>query len=111
MAYVAAHYVTFLLLEGQAIGYLSSDPLGRGWDLFGTRTAGIDFSLIGQTTAWYGQVAFIVLGHVSGLALAHERALVHFKAARDAVRSQYWMLAVMVGFTTLALWLLAQAAG
>ena len=26
-----------------------------------------------------------------------------------AVRSQYWMLAIMVGFTTLALWLLAQA--
>jgi hypothetical protein len=25
------------------------------------------------------------------------------------VRSQYWMLAVMVGFTTLALWLLSQA--
>ena len=28
---------------------------------------------------------------------------------RTAVRSQYWMLGVMVGFTTLALWLLAQA--
>ena len=27
-----------------------------------------------------------------------------------AVRSQYWMLGVMVGFTSLALWLLAQAA-
>jgi hypothetical protein len=26
-----------------------------------------------------------------------------------AVRSQYWMLLVMVGFTVLALWLLAQA--
>jgi hypothetical protein len=25
------------------------------------------------------------------------------------VRSQYWMLGVMVGFTSLALWLLAQA--
>ena len=25
------------------------------------------------------------------------------------MRSQYWMLAIMVGFTTLALWLLAQA--
>ena len=28
---------------------------------------------------------------------------------RLAVRSQYWMLGVMVGFTSLALWLLAQA--
>jgi hypothetical protein len=41
--------------------------------------------------------------------LAHERALVLYSQARLAVRSQYWMLAVMVGFTTLALWLLAQA--
>ena len=29
--------------------------------------------------------------------------------ARQAVRSQYWMLGVMVGFTSLALWLLSQA--
>ena len=28
-----------------------------------------------------------------------------------AVRSQYWMLVVMVGFTSLALWLLAQSNG
>ncbi len=29
--------------------------------------------------------------------------------AKLAVRSQYWMLGIMVGFTSLALWLLAQA--
>jgi hypothetical protein len=109
MAYVAAHYLTFLLFEGQAIGYLASDPLGRGWDLFGTASAGIDFGLLSQTAAWYLQVALIVIGHIGGLALAHDRALMLFGDADDAVRSQYWMLAVMVGFTSLALWLLAQA--
>ena len=36
MVYVAAHYLTFLLFEGQAIRYLASDPFGQGWDLFGT---------------------------------------------------------------------------
>jgi hypothetical protein len=41
--------------------------------------------------------------------LAHDRALVLYGQAKEAVRSQYWMLAVMVGFTSLALWLLAQA--
>ena len=41
--------------------------------------------------------------------LAHDRALVLYGQARLAVRSQYWMLGVMVGFTTLALWLLSQA--
>ena len=51
----------------------------------------------------------MVAGHVAALTLAHERALSLYPDARSAVRSQYWMLAVMVGFTTLALWLLAAA--
>jgi hypothetical protein len=109
MVYVAAHYLTFLLFEGQAIGYLASDPLGRGWDLFGTASASIDFNWLSQSEAWYLQVAFVVAGHVAALALAHDRALVLYGQAKLAVRSQYWMLGVMVGFTTLALWLLAQA--
>ena len=40
MVYVAAHYLTFLLFEGQATFYLASDPFGEGWDLFGTAIAG-----------------------------------------------------------------------
>ena len=50
-----------------------------------------------------------MLGHVAALVLAHDRALVLYPDAKLAVRSQYWMLAIMVGFTSLALWLLAQA--
>jgi hypothetical protein len=109
MVYVAAHYLTFLLFEGQAIRYLASDPFGQGWDLFGTASAAIDYSFLSQDGAWYLQVAFVVLGHVAALTLAHDRALVLYDDAKLAVRSQYWMLAVMVGFTSLALWLLAQA--
>jgi hypothetical protein len=109
MVYVAAHYLTFLLFEGQSIGYLASDPLGQGWDLLGTASAAIDYSLIGQNATWYLQVAFVALGHVAALTLAHDRALVLYGQAKIAVRSQYWMLGIMVGFTTLALWLLAQA--
>jgi len=109
MVYVAAHYLTFLLFEGQAIRYLASDPFGQGWDIFGTASAAIDYSLLSQNGAWYAQVAFVVLGHVAALVLAHDRALVLYDNPKLAVRSQYWMLAIMVGFTTLALWLLAQA--
>ncbi len=109
MVYVAAHYLTFLLFEGQAIRYLASDPFGQGWDIFGTAHAAIDYSLLSQNGAWYAQVAFVVLGHVAALILAHDRALVLYTNPKLAVRSQYWMLAVMVGFTSLALWLLAQA--
>ena len=44
LVYVAAHYLTFLLFEGQAIVYLASDPFGRGWDLFGTADGAIDYT-------------------------------------------------------------------
>ena len=108
-AYVAAHYVSLLLLEGQSLGYLASDPLGEGWNLFGTATWTVDFSFIGAEAFWYLQVGFVVLGHVAGLILAHDRALAMFSDAKAAVRSQYWLLAVMVGFTMLALWLLSGA--
>ncbi len=109
MVYVAAHYLTFLLFEGQSILYLASDPLGQGWKLFGTASSAIDYGLLSQNAAWYLQVGFVVCGHVAALVLAHDRALALYGDARLAVRSQYWMLAIMVGFTSLALWLLAQA--
>ena len=109
MVYVAAHYLTLLLFEGQATFYLASDPLGRGWDLFGTSSRAIDYTYLSQNATWYLQVAFVVVGHVAALILAHDRALALYRDPKLAVRSQYWMLAVMVGFTMLALWLLAQA--
>jgi hypothetical protein len=109
LAYVAAHYFTLLLFQSQALGYLASDPLGDGSNLFGTADSQIDYTLIGANATWYWQVAFIVTGHVAGLTLAHDRALALYDQARLAVRSQYWMLGIMVGFTSLALWLLSQA--
>jgi hypothetical protein len=108
-AYVAAHYLTLLLFQGQSIAFLASDPLGDGSDLFGTADSQIDYTIIGANATWYWQVGFVVVGHVAALTLAHDRALALYDEAKLAVRSQYWMLAVMVGFTSLALWLLSQA--
>jgi hypothetical protein len=48
-----------------------------------------------------------VCGHVAGLVLAHDRALATYSEPAEATRSQYWMLVVMVGFTSLGLWLLS----
>jgi hypothetical protein len=109
LAYVAAHYFTLLLFQGQAVEFLASDPLGEGSDLFGTADSQIDYTVIGANATWYWQVGFVVAGHVAALTLAHDRALALYDDAKLAVRSQYWMLAVMVGFTSLALWLLSQA--
>jgi len=108
-AYVAAHYFTLLLYQGQAIVYLASDPLGDGSDIFGTAGTQVKYGLIGSNVEWYLKVAFIVAGHVAALTLAHDRALAIYRDARQAVRSQYWMLGVMLGFTLLAVWLVSEA--
>jgi hypothetical protein len=108
--YVLAHYFTFLVFQGQAVGALISDPLGHGADLFGTAHATIDYRVISKSAVWYAQVAALVLGHVCGLVLAHDRALVMFRDPERANRSQYWMLTVMVGYTGLGLWLLSSIA-
>ncbi len=106
-AYVLAHYFSLLLWQSQAMVYLASDPLGNGANIFGTSNFQIDYHLISYAAIWYVQVAALVSGHVGGLALAHDRALVLYKDPEEAVRSQYWMLAVMVAFTSFGLWLLS----
>ena len=57
LAYVAAHYFTLLLFQGQALGYLASDPLGDGSDLFGTADSQIDYTLIGARPPGTGRSA------------------------------------------------------
>jgi hypothetical protein len=106
-AYVLAHYFSLLIWQGQAIGYLASDPLGNGANLFGTSAYQIDYTIISYAAIWYVQVAALVSGHVGGLALAHDRALSIYPNQEQAIRSQYWMLAVMVAFTSFGLWLLS----
>ena len=106
-AYVLAHYFSLLVWQGQAIGYLASDPLGNGADIFGTAGYHIDYAVLSYAAIWYVQVAALVTGHVGGLTLAHDRALGMYRNGQAAIRSQYWMLTVMVAFTSFGLWLLS----
>jgi hypothetical protein len=110
LAYVVAHYFSLLAYQGQATAYLASDPLGDGTDLFGTASSAIDYSVVSANGIWYVQVGALVLGHLAALALAHDRALATWADRRTATRSQYWMLIVMLGFTSLGLWLLSAGA-
>ena len=113
LAYLVAHYFSFFVFQEQAqFGYLLSDPLGNGHtDLFGTVTNEVDYKLLSANAIWYVQVAALVIGHVIGLMLAHDRALVYWPDYRKATASQYWMLAVMVAFTCFGLYLLSVASG
>ncbi|MEX2448933.1 MAG: fenitrothion hydrolase [Solirubrobacterales bacterium] len=110
-AYLLAHYFSLFVFQEQAqFTYLLSDPLGTGrTDLFGTASSGIDFQLLSANAIWYVQVGSLVVGHVIGLTLAHDRATAYWGDYRQAARSQYWMLAVMVTFTCFGLYLLSAA--
>ncbi len=112
LAYLIAHYFSLVVFQEQAqFTFLLSDPLGDGSDLFGTAGSGIDYTTISANAIWYVQVGALIVGHVTALVLGHDRALKLYGDSRAAVRSQYWMLALMVGFTSLGLYLLSQANG
>ena len=108
LAYHLAHYLTYLLIQGQLIVPLLSDPFGRGWNLFGTATLQPDIGIVGARFAWYTAITAIVLGHIVAVYLAHVIALREFGNRRLALRSQYPMLALMVGYTVVSLWIIAQ---
>ena len=107
LAYVVAHYFSLVVLQTQYLAPLASDPLGRGWDLFGTADVRPDLGILTPNIVWYVQVAALVIGHVAGLALAHDRAVEIFESPRKAALSQYAMLAIMVVYTVAGLWLLS----
>lgn len=107
LAYVVAHYFSLVVLQGQYMATLFSDPFGNGWDLFGTTDVEPDLGILTPNIVWYVQVAALVIGHVAGLALAHDKAVELFESPRKAAASQYAMLALMVVYTVAGLWLLS----
>lgn len=108
IAYQVAHYYTFLLIQGQAIFALLSDPFGWGWNLYGTAGYRIHAGLLDAAFVWYSQVALVVGGHVVAVYLAHVVALRLLRHPRLAIRSQYPMLALMILYTIFSLWILSQ---
>jgi hypothetical protein len=96
--YAIAHYFSLLLLDGQATWILASNPFGvDGVDLFGTYGRAVDYTAVSPRTIANVQVAAIVLGHVLGVVLAHDRAV--RSGGHRTTSGQLPLVAVMVGFT------------
>lgn len=106
LVYAVAHYLLFFLVQGQFAIPLLSDPFGRGWDLLGTHDFQPKLDVLSPNTTWYIQVAALVVGHVFGLVVAHDRAVAVARSPRTATRTQYAMLALMVAYTVGGMWLL-----
>jgi hypothetical protein len=128
VGYAVAHYFSLLLLDGQLTWILLSDPFQTGRDLLGTAGGSVDLTAVSPDTISYVQIGAVVLGHVLGVVLAHDRAVrlagveparmpggaasgwaaagtataaaVTLAASTSRARtSQYPLLAVMVAFT------------
>lgn len=108
VAYHLAHYASFFALAGQLLIPLASDPLGRGWDLFGTAHVHVDVGVISARFVWYTALVTIILGHLIAVILAHVQARRLFEQGRHVLRSQIPMLVLMVGYTMSSLWILSQ---
>ena len=83
VGYHVAHYLVFLLVQGQYVIPLLSDPFGFGWNLFGTAGYRVDIGIVGARFAWYAAVTAIVLGHVAAVYLGHVRAMQTFATTRS----------------------------
>lgn len=108
LVYHVTHYYTLILTQGVKIISLLSDPFGWGWNLFGTAGLFRAPYLPEIGFVWHSQVALILLGHIVSVYLAHIEALRVFPSSRAALRSQLPMLLLMVLFTSVGLWILAQ---
>jgi hypothetical protein len=112
VGYLIAHYLTYLLIEGQRIVVALSDPFQRGDDLFGTAFYEVSGSWLPPGLVWTVQLAAVVGGHMLGAWGGHVVAALD--APRDmpaaTLRTRQIPLAVvMVALTTLTLWSLGQS--
>ncbi len=108
VAYNIAHNLSSLLVQGQLLIVLLSDPLGRGWNLFGTAEFYPDIGIIDVRFTWYVAIIAIVTGHVISIWLAHRVALHAFGASRKAVIASVPLTVLMVAYTAISLSVIAE---
>jgi hypothetical protein len=112
VGYLFAHYLTYVLIDGQAIVIAISDPFQRGWDLFGFAFHEPTGEWLPPGLIWTLQLAAVVGGHMLGAWGGHVVAALEAPAELTPaqVRNRQIPLAVvMVALTTLTLWSLGQA--
>ena len=106
VGYMTAHYLSYFVEEGQQTVIQLSDPLVTGADYLGT--AGLTPNLwlsAHPTFLATTKVVAVVIGHVVGIVVAHDRALT-LLPPRHRVTGQLAMVLVMVCYTVAGLYLL-----
>jgi hypothetical protein len=108
VGYLIAHYLTYLLGDGQRIVVAVSDPFQLGWDLFGTAFFEPDITWLAPSLVWTVMFVAVVGGHVLGAWAGHLGAVRESRDTAHVRRDQVPLALLMVGLTTLTLWSLGQ---
>ena len=108
IGYHLAHYLAYLLTQGQYVIPLASDPFGYGWNLLGTAGYRVDIAIVGARFAWYAAVTSIVVGHIAAVYLADVRAHQILGDRAAALRAQVPLTALMVVYTFVSLSILSE---
>lgn len=107
LGYAIAHYFAYFFIAGSGVVSQISDPLGFGWNLFGTADWVVGTSWLTPGVVAWSQLIGIVGGHVGGVIVAHDRAL-ELVDDDSVVRQQLPLLTAMMIFTVTGLVLLLQ---
>lgn len=108
VAYLIAHNFSSLVIQGQSIIFLVSDPLGFGWDIFSTSNFRPNIGLIDAKITWYLAVFSIVVGHMIALILNHCLALRLEPSTKKAALITVPQAVLMIMFTMLSLIIIAE---
>jgi hypothetical protein len=109
VGYLVAHYLTYLLGDGQRIIVAISDPLQLGWDLFGTAFHEPRTDWIPPSLLWTVMLVAVVGGHVLGAWSGHAVAVREAPPGADVRLRQVPLATLMVILTATTLWSLGQA--
>jgi hypothetical protein len=107
VAYLLAHNLSYLLVQGQGVIPLMSDPFGRGWNLFGTAGYTPAIGIVDARFGWYVATIAIVGGHVISVWLAHRVALRAWPQHRRAVLGSVPLTLLMIALTAVSLAIVA----
>ncbi|MCC7017684.1 MAG: hypothetical protein IT564_10840 [Rhodospirillales bacterium] len=108
VGYHFAHTFSYLLIQGQSVVPLISDPFGLGWDVFGPRDYKVNIMVMSTKTAWYLAVGAIVTGHSVSVYLAHVAADRLLANRARAFRCLVPMTVLMIVYTVVSLQILAE---
>jgi hypothetical protein len=103
--YLFAHYYSFFVIAGQTTVQQLADPLGTGADILGIGDRGVSMAWVAPTFVASLAVTSVVVGHVLGVVLAHDRAVGLFPRTA-AVVGQLPLLTLMVAYTVAGMILL-----